>query len=125
MQPEFQLGSLYDRRTDNLLPSLTLWKEEPLEKKGFTETESSEKEWFVDSQNTFSSKIRNLNIEDGLMLSVMSEMVDLKGHAKYLNDILSSRKKAKVSITYKETTVYRELNSYAIHNSDYSKQKRL
>ena len=122
MQPEFQLGSLYDRRTDNLLPSLTLWKEEPLEKKGFTETESSEKEWFVDSQNTFSSKIRNLNIEDGLMLSVMSEMVDLKGHAKYLNDILSSRKKAKVSITYKETTVYRELNSYAIHNSDYSKQ---
>ena len=81
MQPEFQLGSLYDRRTDNVLPSLTLWKEEPLEKKGFTETESSEKEWFVDSQNTFSSKIRNLNIEDGLMLSVMSEMVDLKGHA--------------------------------------------
>ena len=26
--PEFQLGSLYDRRTDNLLPSYALWKED-------------------------------------------------------------------------------------------------
>ena len=120
MQPEFRLGSLYDRRTDNLLPSLTLWKEESFKKEGFVnERTSSEQEWFVDSQNTFSSKVRKLNIEDGLMLSVMSGMVDLKGHAKYLNDTSSSRKVAKVSLTYKESTVYRELTSDAIHNSDY------
>ena len=31
--PEFQLGSLYDRRTDNLLQSYALWKEDSLNEK--------------------------------------------------------------------------------------------
>ena len=120
MLPDFRLGSLYDRRTDNLLPSVTLWKEESFKKEAFfNERTSNEQDWFVDLQNTFSSKIRKLKIEDGLRLSVMSGMVDLKGHAKYLNDTSSSRKVAKVSLTYKESTVSRHLTSDAIHNSDY------
>lgn len=120
MQPEFRLGSLYDRRTDNLVPSLTLWTEKSFEKKGFiVEIPCSHHDWFVHSHNTFPDKARKLDIEDGLMLSVMTGMVDLKGHAKYLDDTSSSRKVAKVSLTYKESTVYRELTSDAIHNSDY------
>lgn len=35
MRPEFQLGSLYDRRTDNLLPNQALWKKDSLIKKNF------------------------------------------------------------------------------------------
>ena len=35
MRPEFPLGSLYDRRTDNLLPSHALWKKDSLSEKGF------------------------------------------------------------------------------------------
>ena len=46
-------------------------------------------------------------------------MVDLECHAKYLNDTSSSRKVAKTSLTYKETTVIRELISHDISNSDY------
>ena len=123
LQPEFRLGSLYDRRTDNLLPSLTLWAEKSFENKGFIdERPSSHHEWFVDSHNTFSAKAKKLDIEDGLMLSVMTGMVDLKGHAKYLNDTSSSRKVAKATITYKETTVYRQLTSDAIHSSDYKEK---
>ena len=122
LQPEVRLGSLYDRRTDKLFPGLTLWKEESFKEEGFVnEIPSSQKQWFLDSQNTFSSKVdsRRLDIDPGLILSIMGGMVELKGHAKYLSDTSSSRKVAKVSLTFKETTVYRELTSDAIHNPYY------
>ena len=35
MRPEFRLGSLYDRRTDNLLPGFTFWKADSYKKEGF------------------------------------------------------------------------------------------
>ena len=119
MRPEFQLGSLYDRRTDNLLPGNALWKEESLDEKGFyVERITTNQQWLTDSENTFSSKIRKLDIESGLTLSLLGEIVDTKGHAKYLEDTVSSNDVAKVSLTYNETTVYRELTSDAIYDID-------
>ena len=118
--PEFRLGSLYDRRTDNLLASHALWKEDSLNRKGFySEKISSSQQWLTDSENTFSSKVRKLDIETGLTLSFLGEMVDIKGHAKYLEDTVSSSNVAKVSLTYKETTVYQELTSDALYDIDY------
>ena len=120
MRPEFQLGSLYDRRTDNLLPGNALWKEESLDEKGFyVERITPNQQWLTDSENTFSSKIRKLDIESGLTLSLLGEIVDTKGHAEYLEDTVSSNDVAKVSLTYNETTVYRELTSDAIYDIDY------
>ena len=120
LQPEVRLGSLYDRRTDKIFPGLTLWKEESFKKKDFVnEITSCQKQWFLDSQNTFSSKVEKLGIDPGLILSIISGMVELKGHAKYLSDTSSSRKVAKVSLTSKETTIYRELTSDAIQNPYY------
>ena len=120
MRPEFRLGSLYDRRTDNLLPGFTLWKEDSYKKEGFiSERLASNQQWLIDSENTFSSKVWKLDIEAGLTLSLMGGLVDIKGHAKYLKDTTSSSNVAKVSLTYKETTVYRELTSDALHNLDY------
>ena len=120
MRPEFQLGSLYDRRTDNLLPSYALWKEENLKKKGFfSQRICSSQQWLADSENTFSSKVRKLDIESGLTLSLLGEMVNIKGHAKYFEDTVSSSNVAKVSLTYKETTVYQELTLDALYDIDY------
>ena len=120
MRPEFRLGSLYDRRTDNLLPGFTLWKEKSFRKKGFiSERLASNQQWLIDSENTFSSKVWKLDIEAGLTLSLLGGLVDIKGHAKYLKDTASSSNVAKVSLTYKETTVYRELNSDALYNLDF------
>ena len=120
MRPEFRLGSLYDRRTDNLLPGFTLWKEDSFAKKGFiSERLASNQQWLIDSENTFSSKVWKLDIEAGLTLSLMGGLVDIKGHAKYLKDTASSSNVAKVSLTYKETTVYRELTSDALYNLDF------
>ena len=120
MRPEFLLGSLYDRRTDNPLPSHALWKEDSLSKKGFySEKVSSSQQWLIDSENTFSSKVKKLDIESGLTLSLLGELVDIKGHAKYLQDAVLSRNMAKVSLTFKETTVYRELISDALNQIDF------
>ena len=111
MRPEFRLGSLYDRRTDKLLHSY--------KKEGFVyEGPATNQEWFIDAENTFSSKVGHLEIEAGLSLSLLGGLVDIKGHAKYLKDTSSSSSVAKVSLTYKETTVYRELTSDALHNLD-------
>ena len=56
MRPEFRLGSLYDRRTDNLLPGFTLWKEDSYKKEGFiSERLASNQQWLIDSENTFKS----------------------------------------------------------------------
>ena len=119
-RPEFQLGSLYDRRTDNLLPCSALWKENSLNEKGFYSKKiSSSQQWLIDSENTFSSKVRKLDIETGLTLSLLGEMVDIKGHGKYLEDTVSSSNVAKVSLTYKKTTVYQELTSDALYDIDY------
>ena len=120
MRPEFRLGSLYDRRTDNLLPGFTLWKEDSYKKEGFiSERLASNQQWLIDSKKTFSSKVSNLDIEAGLTLSLIGGLVDIKGHAKYLKDTTSSSNAAKVSVTYKETTVYQELTSDDLYNPDY------
>ena len=121
MQPEVRLGSLYNRRTDNLLPCFTLWKEESYKKDGFiSERLASSHDWLIDSENTFSSKVGKLNIEAGLTLSLMGGMIDIKGHAKYFSDTVSSSDMAKVSLTYRKTTIYQELTSHALYNPDYS-----
>ena len=120
VRPEFQLGSLYDRRTDNLLPGLTLWREESCNKKSFiSERLTSSQMWSIDSKNTFSSKVLRLDIEAGLALSLLGELVDVKGHAKYLKDTASSSNVVKVCLTCKETTVYQELTSDALRNLEY------
>ena len=120
MRPQFRLGSLYDRRTDNLLPGFTLWKEDSFKREDFiSERLASNQQWLIDSENTFSSKVGKLDIEGGLTLSLLGGLVDIEGHAKYLKDTTSSSNVAKVSLTYKETTVYQELTSDALHNLDY------
>ena len=120
MHPNFRLGSLYNRKTDNLLPSFTLWKEEKCENEGFTsERLVSNQQWLIDSENTFFSKVLKHNIEAGLTLSLLGGLVDIKGYAEYLKDTTSSSNVAKVSLTYKETTVYREITSDALYNPDY------
>ena len=120
MRPEFQLGSLYDRRTDNPLLGFTLWKKESYKKKDFiSERRASNRHWLTDSECTFSSKVLKLDIEAGLTLGLLGGLAEIKGHAKYLNDTAASSNVAKVSLTYKETTVYRALTSDGFYNLDY------
>lgn len=75
--PEFQLGSLYDRRTDRLLYGFTLCKEDSFKKEGFIrERDVSSKKLLTDSKKTFSSKVSNLDIEGGLELSLLGGLID-------------------------------------------------
>lgn len=75
--PEFQLGSLYDRRTDRLLSGFTLCKEDSFKKEGFIrERDVSSKKLLTDSKKTFSSKVSNLDIEGGLELSLLGGLID-------------------------------------------------
>ena len=120
MRPEVRLGSLYNRRNDKLLPGFTMWKEDSSKRTDvISKRLPSDPQWFVDSENTFSSKVRTLDIESGLALSLLGGLVDMQGHAEYLKDTVSSSNVAKVSLTYKETKIYQELTSEALTNIEY------
>ena len=72
--PELRLGSLYDPRADNLIPSYDLWKEVSLSKKSFYSEEiSRSQQWLTDSEKTFSSKVRKIDIETGSTISLLGE----------------------------------------------------
>ena len=102
------------------MSGFTLWKEDTYKKEDFiSERLASNQQWLIECENAFSSKVWKLDIEAGLTLSLMGGLVDIKRHAKYLKDTASSSNVAKVSLTYKETTVYQELTSDALYDLDY------
>ena len=102
------------------MSGFTLWKEDTYKKEDFiSERLASNQQWLIECENAFSSKVWKLDIEAGLTLSLMGGLVDIKGHVKYLKDTASSSNVAKVSLTYKETTVYQELTSDALYDLDY------
>lgn len=79
----FDLGMLYDRRSDKLISTLTLWSPHHLAAarkttlQPYTHTE-------VFTENAIEDKATALKIEAGLKLSFLSGLVTVEGAAKYL-----------------------------------------
>lgn len=120
MGPKFALGSLYDRINDQICPGISLWKPVKLQNDAYVATQNAHKEeWILDSEGTFTSKLCKLVVDPGLQLSLCGDMVNLGGHAKYFKDAKQTDEEAQVNLTYRETTVYKELTSNAFKEIDY------
>ena len=104
----FHLGMLYDRCTDELIPGIN--DEKSL---GLTITNQSDRktEKSVVTDDTFHGKSSSFGIGPDLMLSVLSGMVDVEGAAKFLHDHKSSEKQARVTLQYKTTSRFEEIQS--------------
>ena len=96
---------LYDNRNDQLIPGLTFWDADTLQKFKISEPQLSSN-YEVIAEDTLSAKAENLGIEAGLKLSVLGGLVSVGGSGKYLNDHKSSTNQARVSLKYCSTGKY-------------------
>ncbi|XP_039178163.1 stonustoxin subunit alpha-like [Crotalus tigris] len=104
----FQLGMLYDCRTDVLIPGVTLWDYSSLQKdltiKPQPKTESE-----IIASDSIDDKASALDISGSLKASVLAGLVEVGGSAKYLHDTKKSKQQARITVQYKTTTRYEQL----------------
>ncbi|KAK1155428.1 hypothetical protein AOXY_G27263 [Acipenser oxyrinchus oxyrinchus] len=104
----FQLGMLYDCRSDSFIPGVTLWNLEELQKdidvrpKPYTDFQ-------IIASDSLEGKTAALNVEASLAASFFSGLVTVKGSAKYLNDKKTSKRQSRVSLQYLTTTRFEQL----------------
>lgn len=114
----FNLGMLYDCRTEKLIPGITLWDAKKL--KSFSQIKkqpSSSYEIFA--EDTIASKSSSLGIEANLKLSLMCGLIQVDGAAKYLKDEKSSEKQCRVTLQYRSTTHFEQLTMDQIGDIQY------
>ncbi|XP_046855992.1 verrucotoxin subunit beta-like [Xenia sp. Carnegie-2017] len=104
----FQLGMLYDRRSEKLVMGRTLWSHKHLnESLSIHPKPYTNNDVFV--ENSIDDKTSALNIEAGLKLSFLTGLVNVEGSAKYLSDAKTSKRYSRVVLHYETTTEVKQL----------------
>ncbi|XP_067033103.1 uncharacterized protein [Acropora muricata] len=104
----FDLGMLYDRRSEELILGKTLWSPNHLSQavntitKPYTNSE-------VLAEDTIDDKVSALNVEASLKLSFLGGLVNVHGAAKYLDDRKTSSHHSRVVLKYETTTELKQL----------------
>ena len=104
----FDLGMLYDRRSDKVILGKTLWSPDQLNaalntvQKSYTNSD-------VFTETNIDDKTSALNIEASLKLSFLGGLVNIEGAAKYLDDRKTSKHQSRVVLKYETTTMLKEL----------------
>ena len=104
----FDLGMLYDRRSEKLILGKTLWSPDHLGQavktitKPYTNSE-------VLAEDTIDDKTSALNIEASIKLSFLGGLVNVQGTAKYLDDRKTSSHHSRVVLKYETTTELKQL----------------
>ncbi|KAL3989021.1 hypothetical protein ACER0C_013339 [Sarotherodon galilaeus] len=105
----FSLGMLYDCRQDVVVPGMTLWDRNDLEKDR-REQEQPNTESEIVASESIEDKSSALNVEASLKASFLGGLIEVGGSAKYLNDHKTSKYQARVTLNYKTTTKFQELS---------------
>ena len=115
----FQLGMLYDCRSDSLIPGVTLWGSQALSTAvSVKPLETSDFE--VIAEDSLSEKATHVGADASLKLSILGGMVKVEGAAKFLMDQKTSKKQARVSLKYKSTTRFEQLTMDQLGNFEYT-----
>ncbi|XP_078272509.1 stonustoxin subunit beta-like [Rhinoraja longicauda] len=104
----FQLGMLYDCRSDSLIPGITLWDLKTLQS-NLDRRDQPSTEIHIISSDSMEKKATALNVSASLKASFLGGLVEVKGSAKYLNDTKESKQQARVTLQYKATTRFEQL----------------
>ena len=104
----FKLGMLYDCRTNELIPGMTLWGSETLNKVSSSMKHETCK-FDVTTEDTFTQKALQLEASAGLQLGLLSGLVQVEGAAKFLYDRTTTKNMARVILNYKSTTAFEHL----------------
>ncbi|XP_072115068.1 uncharacterized protein [Mobula birostris] len=104
----FQLGMLYDCRSDTLIPDITLWDSQTLQS-NLSHRDQPSTEFHIITSNSMEKKVAALSVSESLKASLLSGAVEVKGSAKYLTDTKESKRQARVTLQYKTTTSFEQL----------------
>ncbi|XP_056239716.1 uncharacterized protein LOC130174115 [Seriola aureovittata] len=115
----FQLGMLYDCRKDALLPGVTLWDQDQLQK-NTSVRQQNDTELIVSTSDSIEEKSTSLKISGSLRLSLLGGLVNVGGSAKYFQDIKKSHKQGRVTLQYKTTTKFETLTMSDLANGQVS-----
>ncbi|XP_065442501.1 uncharacterized protein LOC101935999 isoform X3 [Chrysemys picta bellii] len=99
----FQLGMLYDCRTDSIIPGITLLDSAAL-RKDVDMQKQYKTEFQVIASDTIAAKASALLAGESLKASFLCGLVEMTGSAVYLSDTRKSRHQARVTLQYKMTT---------------------
>ncbi|XP_039592057.1 uncharacterized protein LOC120515271 [Polypterus senegalus] len=104
----FQVGMLYDCRSDSLIPGVTLWDFENLKKDLNIKPQKNTKFKIITS-DSLDEKSSILNVTASLKASFLCGLIEVGGSAKYLNDTKSSKRQSRVTLHYHMTTRMEQL----------------
>ncbi|XP_072885920.1 uncharacterized protein [Hemitrygon akajei] len=104
----FQLGMLYDCRSDTLIPGVTLWDSQTLQN-NLSSRDQPSTEFHIITLDSMEKKAAALNVSESLKASLLIGAVEVKGSAKYLTDTKGSKRQARVTLQYKTTTRFVKL----------------
>ncbi|KAK6305731.1 hypothetical protein J4Q44_G00245110 [Coregonus suidteri] len=104
----FQLGMLYDCRRDVLIPGITLWDSEILQK-DINVSPQPNTDFKIIASDSSEDKSEALNVSASLEASFLSGLVSVKGSAEFLHDKKTSKRQSRVSLQYRTTTRFEQL----------------
>ncbi|XP_066566441.1 stonustoxin subunit alpha [Amia ocellicauda] len=105
----FQLGMLYDCRTETLIPDTTLWSTKTVTESRQVKSQiNTESQVFVTDSNKHN--VSALKVNSSLKASLLAGLVEVGGAAKYFNDRTKSNNQVRVTLKYYTTTRYEQLN---------------
>lgn len=99
-----QLGALYSVHTEQFLPGLNLFKEE-ISKEVYDEYENAETSISYSTSNSITEKIKALNINGEISLSLMSGMINVSGSASFLKSERKNTNVSEMTFLYSVTTM--------------------
>ncbi|XP_051978492.1 cytolytic toxin-alpha-like isoform X2 [Xyrauchen texanus] len=104
----FQLGMLYDCRKDALIPGITLWNQEELQKSIQTRPQINT-DFKVTASDSMKEKSKLMNIGGSLNLSILGGLISVSGSAKYLKDTKMTFNQQRLTLRYHSTSKFEEL----------------
>uniref|UniRef100_A0A3B1KE64 Uncharacterized LOC111191379 n=1 Tax=Astyanax mexicanus TaxID=7994 RepID=A0A3B1KE64_ASTMX len=104
----FQLGMLYDCRRDALIPGITLWDSEMLERNIKMQSQHNS-DFKIIVSDSCEDKLNSLKVAASLEASFLSGLVQVKGSAGFLSNKKKSMQQSRVTLQYKTTTKFVQL----------------
>ncbi|XP_016117992.1 uncharacterized protein [Sinocyclocheilus grahami] len=104
----FQLGMLYDCRSDALIPGITLWDSEMLQKNINVRLQPNT-DFKIIASDSSEEKVEALSVSASLEASFLSGLVSVKGSAGFLNDKKKSKHQSRVTLHYRTTSRFEQL----------------
>ena len=120
----FEIGILYDCRTDQLISGISLWDLAAI--KGATETSSlSDSGYEVITADSLVERASHFGVDSQLQFSLLTGLVRALGSGNYVCDFTSSEKHACACLKYWNTSKYEYIQIDQLGNMEYAAYGRL